>query len=322
MKSASPRIVVPAILVICFTLATWLQPRAAQWGGRAQSDNLVKVLLGEGRRLFANHFYTQADVVLHSGYYPSVFDQARRNMKTSAMSGGHQEREASDAGHVHDENCKHDREAEREAAAADHVHDEKCDHGPGSEHEREMAFLREPRDWIERFGRKFIITEHTHLGAGKEKEILPWLRVSAELDPQRVETYTVAAYWLRAHLGKINEAEQFLREGLRNNPSSYEILYELGCLYAEAKQDPNRARNLWDLALAAWSKSESGKPAADLTLFERITVRLAALEATAGNYERAIGLFELAKKASPHPEDLQKHIDDVRVKMSAARKPD
>ena len=64
-----------------------------------------------------------------------------------------------------------------------------------------MNFLGPPRDWIERFGRHFIITEHTHLQGAKEREILPWLRISAELDPQKIETYTVAAYWLR-DLGK------------------------------------------------------------------------------------------------------------------------
>jgi len=32
-------------------------------------------LLGDGRRLFANHFFIMADVYFHSGYYPSVFDR-------------------------------------------------------------------------------------------------------------------------------------------------------------------------------------------------------------------------------------------------------
>src|SRR5437667_4857091 len=60
------------------------------------------------------------------------------------------------------------------------------------------------------------------------REILPWLRLSAELDPNSVRTYTVAAYWLRERMGKVAEAEQFLREGLRANPGSYAILFELG----------------------------------------------------------------------------------------------
>ena len=32
--------------------------------------------MGDSRQLFANHFFTKADVYFHSGYYPSVFDQA------------------------------------------------------------------------------------------------------------------------------------------------------------------------------------------------------------------------------------------------------
>ena len=79
------------------------------------------------------------------------------------------------------------------------------------EHEKQMHFLGPPRDWIERFGRHFIITEHTHLAGKNRSEILPWLKLSAELDPQKIETYTVAAFWLR-DLGKIKEAERFLRE--------------------------------------------------------------------------------------------------------------
>ena len=38
------------------------------------------------------------------------------------------------------------------------------------------------------------------------------------------ETYTVTAYWLRERMGKVDEAEQFLREGLRENPDSYEFM--------------------------------------------------------------------------------------------------
>ncbi|MSU58116.1 MAG: hypothetical protein EXS35_08050 [Pedosphaera sp.] len=298
MKAVSPKLILFALGTVCFALATLLQPRAAQWGGRAQSDNLVKVFLGEGRRLFANHFYTQADVVLHSGYYPSIFDQARRNMKSSALSGD------SDADHD-----AHESPGETQASKENDKHDHE------SEHEKKMAFLQEPKDWIERFGRKFLITEHTHLSQDKESEILPWLRVSAELDPQRVETYTVAAYWLKRN-GKLTEAEQFLREGLRNNPDSYEILFDLGRLYSENKHEIDRARNLWTLALARWNSREAGKTEQDLSAMEGIAVHLATLEADAGNHDRAISLFKLAMKASPHPEELQARIDELRKHTS------
>ena len=59
------------------------------------------------------------------------------------------------------------------------------------------------------------------------------------------ETYTVTAYWLRERMGKVDEAEKFLREGLRENPDSYEIMYELGRVYAENQNDPgSRAKPL------------------------------------------------------------------------------
>lgn len=282
MRRTSSILVLTLLLVICFSLTTMLQPRAATWSRSAQSGSVLKVLLGDGRRLFARHFYEQADVSFHSGYYPSVFD-VREKPKSSPMAGGNAE------------------------------HNE-------AEHERQMA-MGQSNDWIEAFGRHFRVTEHTHLEHGQEREILPWLRLSAELDPQRVETYTVASFWLCKRLGKVKEAEEFLREGLRNNPNSYEILYELGRLYSEEKHEADRARNIWELALARWTSQEADHKSPDLFQLEQIAVHLAVLEDQAGNYQRAIALFELGKKGSPHPGDLQQHIDDVRRKMSAPAKP-
>jgi len=293
--------------VICFALATLLQPRAVTWGEQSQGGGVLKILFGEGRRLFANHFFVQADVVFHSGYYPSIFDQAKRKLKESPMVRG------GDEDHDHQQEQNHGSEAQK----PDHDSPAHAE----TEHEREMAFLNEPKDWIERFGRHFLITEHTHLSSGREREILPWLRLSAELDPQRVETYTVSAYWLRSRLGKIKEAEDFLREGLRNNPRSYEILFELGRLYYENYHDPERARNVWDLALKKWTDQESGKKEQDLFQLEQITVNLARLEEEQQNFERAIGLLEIGKKASPHPADLEVQIAELKAKLASRSKP-
>lgn len=283
MKRSSPILVLSLLAVVCFTLATLLQPRAAIWSRGAQSGSVLKVLLGDGRRLFANHFFQQADVSFHSGYYPSIFDQGKKP-KASAMTAG-------EAGHD-------------EAA-----------------HEKEMEFLGQPRDWMEAFGRRFRITEHTHLTLGKEREILPWLRLSAELDPQRVETYTVASFWLCTRLGKVAEAEQFLREGLRSNPNSYEILAELGRLYAKHKHDPDRARNVLELAVTHWTERNAKLKEPDSHALREIVDLLAGLEDQAGNYPRAIYWFEMAKQSSPHPAELQNRIEEIRRKISGGPKP-
>lgn len=286
MKRASPYLVLALLVAFCFSLATLLQPRAATWSRSAKSDSAMKLLLGDSRRMFANQFAAKADISFHGGYYPSIFDQ-REKPKATALAGDHDDQDS---------------------------HDEAA-------HEREMAFLGTPRDWIEAFGRHFRITEHTHLALGQEREILPWLRMSAELDPQRVDTYTVAAYWLRVRLGKVQEAEAFLREGLRNNPDSYEILFELGRLYRENRHDVARARNVWELALARWSAVNTRKKEPDLKGLHDIAIPLARLEEEAGNLQRALGLLELAKKASPHPETLQAQIEALQKQISSSPPP-
>jgi tetratricopeptide (TPR) repeat protein len=278
VKRLGPYVILVLLLAACFSMATVLQERVSDWSKRGESDNVLKVLLGDGRRLFANQFFVQADVSFHSGYYPSIFDQARA---------------PKDTGHL---TAKEGEPAEEE-------------------HEKQMNFLGPPRDWIERFGRHFVITEHTHLQGSHESEILPWLKLAAELDPQKIETYTVAAYWLR-DLGKAKEAERFLREGLLNNPESYEILLELGRLYHEDNHDPARARKIWDLALRRWSEQETAGKKPDLIELDQIAVNLSHLEEKEGNFTRAIQLLELSKKASPHPEALQQQIDELKQKLA------
>ena len=277
---ASQGFILALLFTLCFTLGTWLEGRRATWGtSRTQGDELLTFLLGDGRRLFANHFFAKADIYFHGGYYPSIFDQGRPSKERPWLVQSENEHET-------------------------------------SEHEKEMDFLGPPRDWIERIGRHFYITEHTHLHGGSAREILPWLRLAAALEPERVETYTVAAYWLRKELGKAQEAEQFLREGLRANPDSSEILLELGRLYNENFGDSVRARNVCELALRKWHQ-QSTKPDPDWLLYREITAYLAHLEEKAGRLEEAVHYLEKLKKASPVPEAIQKQIDNLKQRLKA-----
>jgi DNA-binding transcriptional regulator YhcF (GntR family) len=152
------------------------------------------------------------------------------------------------------------------------------------------------------------------------RKVLHELRLSAELDPQKIETYTVAAYWLR-DLGKTKEAERFLREGFLQNPDSYDILFELGRLYYESNHDAARARKLWDLALRRWGEQAAAKKDPDLLKLDQIAVHLAHLEELEGNLARAIQLLELCKQASPHPEALQRQIDELKQKLALPSPP-
>ena len=128
-------------------------------------------------------------------------------------------------------------------------------------------------------------------------------------------TFCIRSIWLRSRLNKVDEAEQFLREGLRHNPNSYEILFALGTLYKESYHNNKRARNVWELALKRWEQVESKKEHPDKLGCDEITVNLGRLEEEEGNIPAAIQYLERAKALSPAPQALQKQIDDLRKKM-------
>jgi tetratricopeptide (TPR) repeat protein len=278
MKS-SPISLLVVLLALALALASGLVQTAGNWSQRAKSDNLFGMMLGDGRKLFANHFFTMADVYFHSGYYPSVFD---RRM-----------------------------DEEKEIISASHGKKE------DEEDEKKEDFLGKPRDWVDAFGRNFRITQHTHLEHHNEREILPWLRLAADLDPNKVETYTVGAFFLREHLNEPDQAEAFLREGLRNNPDSAEILFELGRLYHESKHDTERARNVWQLGVKKFFLRTPDQQKEDKLIFEGIVANLGYLEDEAGNYADAINWFHAAQKVSPAPDALQIQIDRIRKKLDA-----
>jgi tetratricopeptide (TPR) repeat protein len=292
--------ILPLLFVAAFALSTWLEPRFEAWAGPRAKSDILSVALGDSRRLFAKHLYVKADAYFHSGYYPTVFDNAPRSEKL----------------HIANGQSKHEQE--------------------------EASHLGQPRDWIDRFSRHFYPSTHRHLGekqpcshegkcdhdhgedkgqrSGEERELLPWLKLSAQLDPQRPETYVVAAYWLRSRLGKIDEAEQFLRAGLRANPRHYEMLLELGRIYYEDRKQIGRARNLWELGVKSWREKET-HPEEDLLVYEQLLGQLARLEEEEKNYSQALIYLEALKTVSPIKHDVQKWIDDVKQKMARPTKP-
>jgi tetratricopeptide (TPR) repeat protein len=282
----APSLILTFLLVACFSLATSLQPRWQVLSKRSDSDNLFKMVLGDAGRMFANHFFTKADVYFHSGYYPSMFQQSYQQSDT--------------AKHLTDD------------------HDEAHETDADREHEKAMDFLGQPTDWVDRFGRHFYATKHSHLDQpGEAREILPWLKLSAELNPNRIQTYTVAAYWLRLRLGKVNEAEQFLRQGLRANPTSYEILFDLGKLYNENRHDPNVARNLWEMALRRWTEQDDAGEEPDVNTYAGIVANLAHLEEQQGNLGEAVSYLEMEVEVTPVREVIQKQIDEMKAKLKA-----
>ena len=289
------------LLVVCAGLAAQLDCWFIRWpGNRAESFNPLTVMIGSGQKLFAGSFYREADVYYHSGYYPSIYDN-------------------------------------RAAFATEHIAE---DTGAVASHNKgdEEGFLGPPLDVIDSFGRHFFPDRHTHLDEGgptgdlstshEVREILPWLKISSILDPENVQTYTVTAFWLRTKLGKVDEARQVLREGLRSNPGDPELLYEMGRVYYENYHNLDRARDIWEAALRMWAQEKPNMPESerlkpgiqnfdDRFMFEQLQTHLAQLEEAAGNDRAAIARWEKVKLASPEPQKVQKQIDELKQKLAA-----
>jgi len=286
------RFCLPLLLVVCFCLATDLSFWFQAWqGNRAASANLMAVALGDARRMFAQHFFVKADAYFHSGFYPTIYDNLQ-SYQTPHI--------AEDSGAMRGKNTGD-----------------------------ETSFLGPPRNWIDRLGRQFFPSVHTHLtegGAngqeqeGEVREILPWMKLSSELDPKRVETYTVTAYWLR-RIGKPNEAEDFLRSGLKENPGDPQLLFDLGRLYSESRQDPVRARNVWEAGLRNLSNLPEKDRDDNKFVAEQLLAALAKLEQKANNTERAVTLLARLKVLSRNPDAIQKWIDEVKQGSSGTSKP-
>ena len=122
-------------------------------------------------------------------------------------------------------------------------------------------------------------------------------------------------------MDRVDEAEKFLREGLRHNPHSYSILFELGRIADENRKDPEQARRLWELALRRWNETQKGKEEPDEFGLGHIVMGLGALAEREGKSDEAIFYFTILKQVSPHPDLIQKRIDDLRIKNSQAVKP-
>ena len=274
------------LLTVCFCLATDLTSWFQDWqGNRTESSNLMAVAMGDARRMFANHFFVKADAYFHSGFYPSIYDN-QRSFKTPHI--------AEDSGAMRGKNTGD-----------------------------ETSFLGPPRNWIDSFGREFFPSVHTHLNEGgadgeqneaEVREILPWLKLSSQLDPKRVETYAATAYWLQ-RMGKPDEAENFLREGLRENPGNPQLLLDLGRLFFESRNDPALARNVWDAALRNLRSATEEHKDQNKFVEEQLLAASAKLEEQANNPGKALGLLERLKAISPNPQAIEEWIEGIRQVM-------
>ncbi len=311
------------LLVTATAAAAWLDRWFMEWpGNRAKNGNPLSIAIGDGQKLFAGHFYRKADVYYHSGMYPSIFDN-NESFKTAHI--------GEDAG----------------ATGSRNTGDE-------------AKYLGEEHDLIDRFSRNFFPSRHTHLDeggpnrhgpapaadtkthehgpdgqvielgggdSGEVREILPWLKLAQELDPENPLTYSVTSYWLRSRMNKPREAERLLREGLKHLPNHPVLLFELGRSYYQpfpseqerarrVESDLPRARNIWRTGVSAWREHEANQPEPDVFILEQLLTHLAKLEEEGGNFPQALKYWEAAQKIAPERDGIPRQIAQLRQKLA------
>ena len=336
--SLHPGLICGLCFTLCFTLSVYLEPVLSRIGDRhLHRVGFMASVLGDGRKVFAQHFFLKADAYFHSGYYPSIFESAgartgdkepelhiqeesqnqSRLTKTLPKVSGTSAANASSnfASEVALNNPAAFGRRDTPLPVRSKPETNALDRAPkqvqssGSVHppdEDELNFLPEARDWISRFGRNFFPSQHSHLGGGTElSEILPWLEIAADLDPSKVEVYTVSAYWLRSRMGRVNEAQSFLRHGLSVNPHSHSILFEMGKNLDEGIKDPVRARNVWEVGLEKWRTHEATKPNPDLFGLQQILGALIRLDQREKRWSEGAKKLEMLKQVSPNPDKIE-----------------
>jgi hypothetical protein len=273
------------LFVCCLGLATVLDPMFRLLHKRNNSKaNVLVALMGDSRRLFAHEFFAMADAYFHSGFYPTIFDSQKPGTESDLKEESHDKPEGA------------------------------------KEHEEESSFLGKPRDWIERFGRHFYPTIHTHLHGGDEREMLPWLKLAAELDPHEIDPYLTASYWLRTSLNKPHEAEDFLREGLDANPESYAIQLELGRVYFYNYKNTFVARNILLQARKNWDRQDAAGAKPDPHAYEEILGELVRTDRSKGDLKQQLADMEELLKVARSKDVVQRQIEELKVQLGETRK--
>jgi hypothetical protein len=271
------------LFVCCMALATVLDPEFRRLQNRdASSAGFLVALMGDSRRLFAHEFFAKADAYFHSGFYPTIFDYQKPGTESDLKEESH-------------------------------------DKPGGEKEEKETSFLGPPKDWIDRFGRHFYPTQHTHLHGGNEREMLPWLKLAADLDPHEIDAYLTASYWLRTSLNKPHEAEEFLRQGQRANPDSYQILLELGRIYLFSYSNSFVARNILVEGRQKWRQQEAAKGKPDPNAYEEILGTIVRADRARGDQKLLLADLEELLKVAHSKEQLQQEIDRLKAKLDAPK---
>jgi tetratricopeptide (TPR) repeat protein len=176
----------------------------------------------------------------------------------------------------------------------------------GVAHHGEKAFTGLYEPWRE----AIAPTLHEEAEGAEINEIFPLLQFSVELDPENVESYLAAAYWIERAQGP-TAIERVLREAERRNPADYRVQLALG-RYGFRVRDFEQAAAALDRGLALWpSRYDPEDAQSRLDLAQMLSYR-AALHERDGQAGPALDLYTRALDLFPDRHALARRVDALR----------
>jgi len=179
----------------------------------------------------------------------------------------------------------------------------------GVPHQKRRAFDSDP---FQKIHHLVCPTKHDHLsGAGGIKEMMPWLDMAIRANPQNLESYLVAAFWLSREANLDEKALQILEKAQRNIPYSYEVQLDKGRLLLHMG-NYDLARLSFSAALAFWNKSAD--PTSKSALLDRSQALLfrAMLYEECGKTSEAIEDLQAVLSISPNNPQLKKRLINLQ----------
>lgn len=177
----------------------------------------------------------------------------------------------------------------------------------GVGHQHETFF----DDVLQRWRRQLSPTLHEHLPDRELVELLPWMRWTVRANPQDVEAWLVAVYWLSNGLGRLDLALAAAREAAAANPGDYRPYLQWARLLLRVGRWDAAAR-LCDRALELWPAPLN--PDDELARLDeaRLWEWRGYLWSLTGESERALAAFERVLARRPNHETVRLEMERIR----------
>ncbi|MDA3924308.1 MAG: hypothetical protein PF904_06405 [Kiritimatiellae bacterium] len=184
--------------------------------------------------------------------------------------------------------------------AIEHVmHDGEESHGEENEqaHHEVALTLFNPVLWV---NSKIHAQEHHHLVPKRSVELLPWIVAASRASPHNIQSYQIGSYILNRMVGKSQIAIDFLQEGIKNNPASFELEVSLAEIFFNTRKDKERARESFEIALVKCQAL--GRELSDDEVFVEMKIYfyLGLIAKERGDTNRLRTIFQMALKANPN----------------------